>query len=156
MSWIFKRRFACPANASVPLAEIPLGAVEDAGGSAGALVFAVLTDDRGMELSRTRYTDALLSELRLEKAAIEVAPCEGGCWMKSEVYTMGVCLDLDGGGAIGDNLFDLYPDQPYFVPSEEALSENAVLFTWNDFVQRIRRRAAAAELSTTHMERKAV
>jgi beta-mannosidase len=152
----FQKTVCLPANASVPLAGIPLGAVEDAGGSAGALVFAVLTDDRGMELSRTRYTDALLSELRLEKAAIEVAPCEGGCWMKSEVYTMGVCLDLDGGGAIGDNLFDLYPDQPYFVPSEEALSENAVLFTWNDFVQRIRAKDGAAELSTTHMERKAV
>jgi hypothetical protein len=35
---------------------------------------------------------------------------------RSEVFTLGVCLDLDGETALADNFFDLFPGRDYRLP----------------------------------------
>ena len=52
--------------------------------------------------------------------------------LRSEQFVMGVCLDLNGSERYGDNYFDLFPGQPYFVPSRCG-QKPELLYCLNNF-----------------------
>ena len=124
-----------PANNSLLLAEILAENVEQAGGNCVAIVFARLDDSEGNLIARTRYTDARFCDIKLPEEHIRTQRCDNGWLFTSDVFVMNICVDLDGEGAVSDNLFDLYPGQPHFVKFGSADMKSPILFTLNGFLR---------------------
>lgn len=98
-----------PPNASTPLARFPRGEWKD---PTNSLAFAVLGRG-GTVLARHRLVLPLIRELKLSKPTVRVQVDNGVARFDSDVFVMGVCLDLDGATPLADNLFDLFPGVPH-------------------------------------------
>ncbi len=98
---------------------------------ANELAYACLYDTNGNLITQTRYTAQKYPDLGLLPAQIRIEPTEGGYLLSSDRFAMGVCLDLNGTDMFGDNLFDLFPNRPYFVSTES--DEIKVLYELNRF-----------------------
>jgi beta-mannosidase len=99
-------------NASTRLAEFP--ARQWTRRRAG-MAFGVLT--RGGEvLARNRLFEPFFKDLAWSETKVRVRVRNGRATFAADRFVWGVCLDLDGGTALADNFFDLYPGQPYTIP----------------------------------------
>jgi hypothetical protein len=49
---------------------------------------------------------------------------------ESDVFVLGVALDLDGGNDLADDFFDLYPGMPHHIPWSSP-EPPVILFTGN-------------------------
>ncbi len=84
-------------------------------------------------LARSRYTPRKFNELGLKKAHIKLTKDSDGYIFESDVFALGVSIDLDGRVSLSDNYFDLYPNRPYkvFCPPDFDPSEPICM---NDFL----------------------
>jgi len=80
-----------------------------------SMAFGVLTQ-KGCVLARNRLYDPLFKEMAWPKAKVRVRVSRGQATFTCDQFVWGVCLDLDGGTALADNFFDLYPRQPHGIP----------------------------------------
>lgn len=96
-----------PANASARIAAIPAEKAAESD-----IPFAILYDPAGREVSRNRLLDLRYFEYALEEPEIRIARDGDGYKLESDRFVMGVCLDLEGGRPLEDNMFDLYPGIP--------------------------------------------
>jgi len=97
-------------------------------------IFASLYNKDNELVARTRYNNLKYSELQLQPSLISVEKTPDGYVLSSDVFVMGVCLGLDGDEQIGDNMFDLYPGQPYVVQAA-GLNDSPVLYDLNTFLK---------------------
>ena len=67
-------------------------------------------------IARNRLILPLLKELTWPKPDIKVELKAGHATFTSTTFAWSICLDLNGETPLPDNLFDLYPDQPYSIP----------------------------------------
>jgi len=109
--------YVASANSSAEVASHDLATIGFPKNKKGeaVFVFACIFDEDGSLLARTRYSSLRYNELDLEKSEVDVTEIEGGLRFKSDVFTMGVCIDLEGDKDISDNFFDLYPGKAYDV-----------------------------------------
>jgi beta-mannosidase len=83
---------------------------------------ATLCDVSDTPLAQHRLLFGRFSELLLVRnPQIEVTHSNGFVSLKSDVFTWGVCLDVDGERPINDNCFDLLPGVPYVLPWDETV-----------------------------------
>ena len=120
-----KQKALIPPNASVLLAEI----CDDSTCSGQNIAFACLEDAAGTLVSRTRYSPERYPVLGLEKADITISPSAAGFTFSSDCFVMGVCLGNNGDELYSDNMFDLFPNQPYTI---QAPVRPQICFTLND------------------------
>jgi beta-mannosidase len=78
----------------------------------GTAIARLLDTGAGSVLSENRYLGPRLHELELSKTEINVVCENGTAVFTSEVYAMGVCIDVEGETALEDNFFDLLPGIP--------------------------------------------
>lgn len=97
-------------------------------------IFASLYNKNNELVARTRYNNLKYSELRLKPSLISVEKTPDGYILTSDVFVMGVCLGLDGDEKVGDNMFDLFPGQPYNVKAS-GLGNNPVIYDLNTFLK---------------------
>ncbi|HLL90607.1 MAG TPA: hypothetical protein VK324_15005 [Tepidisphaeraceae bacterium] len=105
-------------NASTRLAAFPRSAWAD---PSTQLAFAVLA--RGGELiARNRLILPFYKDLKWpdQPPRVEVVVREGRAVFASERFAFNVCLDLDGTAPLADNMFDVYPGQPYAIRWDRA------------------------------------
>lgn len=101
-----------PAGTSTLVAT--LGAWQ--GDPASSIAYAVLRRPGEVD-ARSRLILPLYHELRWADAGRpRVTVADGAATFESDVFVLGVCLGLDGDVAFEDNMFDLYPGQPYTFP----------------------------------------
>ena len=115
-----------PPNASTPVARFPRDQWLD---PTTSLAFATLEKD-GKTLARHRLALPLLRELRLSPARVRIEVRDGVARFQSDVFVLGVCLDLDGESQLADNFFDLFPGTTYELPWQQG-DMPRVLFTGN-------------------------
>jgi beta-mannosidase len=113
------------ANASTLLRT--LGSWE--GDPAESIAFASLARP-GHPVARGRLIRPALSDLRWAPAAPTVRLDDDEAVFESDVFVLGVCIDLDGETALADNLFDIWPGVPYRIPWHAAEAP-AILHTGN-------------------------
>ncbi|MBQ4153374.1 MAG: hypothetical protein IJD11_03365 [Oscillospiraceae bacterium] len=101
-----------------PNASTPITIISDVTIAPTQIVYACLYNEDGDLVAKTRYTAQKYQDLGLLPAEITVEKTEGGYLLKSDRFVMGVCLDLNGTDRYADNFFDLFPNQPYFVPTD--------------------------------------
>jgi beta-mannosidase len=99
-------------NASTRLADFPAGAWTSRRAS---LAFAVLTQGDRV-LARNRLFEPFFKDMAWPAAKVRVRVGAGKATFTCDRFAWGVCLDLDGDKALGDNFFDLYPGQPHTIP----------------------------------------
>lgn len=121
------RTVTLPPNASVRL--IWFGGWRE---EALDIPFALLTDREGRELSRNRLLTRRYWEYPLGPAALRRRAGEGGTVLESDVFVLGVCLDLEGEKPLEDNLFDVFPGIPTVLKGEAP----PVIGTINDLLLR--------------------
>ncbi len=97
------------------------------------IAFALLCDEKGTLVSRNRLLTHRFFEYSLKKPCIKVESKGDEYTFTSDSYVMGVCLDLDGEENLGDNMFDLFPGQPYTVKLQNA-DKSRVLYTLNEIM----------------------
>jgi beta-mannosidase len=117
---------ALPPNASTPLARFSRTEWHD---PTTSLAFAVLEKD-GKPLARHRLALPFLRELKFAPADVRVEVRDGVARFQSDVFVLGVCLDLDGETALADNFFDLFPGMTHELPWDRPHTPR-VLFTGN-------------------------
>ncbi|WP_158563980.1 beta-mannosidase [Jiangella anatolica] len=101
-----------PANSSAVVAT--LGPWE--GDPVSSVAFAALRRDGELD-ARSRLILPLHRELDWAPAGEpKVVLGDGVATFQSDVFVLGVCLDLDGDRALADNMFDLWPGMPYSIP----------------------------------------
>jgi beta-mannosidase len=101
-----------PANSSTVVAT--LGPWD--GDPASSIAFAALRRDGELD-ARSRLILPLHRELDWATAGEpKVSLGDGVATFQSDVFVLGVCLDLDGDRALADNMFDLWPGMPYSIP----------------------------------------
>ena len=93
-------------NASTPLASFPAESWAEPDRS---MCFAVLTDAAGNLVARNRYGEGFWKDMTWPAAAPRVRLANGEAVFESDVFALGVCIDLDGERELADNFFDLYP-----------------------------------------------
>jgi len=94
--------------------------------------FAILYDNNDTEISKNRLLNYRYFEYPLELPDIRIQKEPQGYSFISDVYVMGVCLDLNGETPYGDNMFDLYPHIPYYI---ESKIEPVIKYTVNDLLK---------------------
>lgn len=108
------REVTLRANASTPLATFPLSEWLDASRSAA---FAVLfTGHTNRVIAQNKLILPLFKEMQWPEAKVGVTVRGGVATFSSETFAWGICLDLNGEGAVPDNFFDCYPSIPYSIP----------------------------------------
>lgn len=107
---------ALPPNAATELASFPRSQWAD---PLTHLAFAVLSDGAQV-IARHRLALPFLREMQWPTATPTVRVAHGQAYFTATTFCLGVCLDLDGEQAIGDNFFDLYPGQTYAIPWTNA------------------------------------
>ena len=117
-----------PANRSQAVAAVDGNASQ----TEGAIPFAVLCDESGSLVARHRLLRAAYHRLGLRPEQVEIRMENGETVFSSPVFTMGVCLDLDGEQVLPDNLFDLYPGMELRLPPDTPAR---VLYTLNRLLQ---------------------
>jgi beta-mannosidase len=86
------------------------------GDPASSIPFAVLSRPGELD-ARSRligpvYTDVTWAPAGSPKVTVK----DGVATFESDVFVLGVCIDLDGDRPLPDNMFDLFPGQPYSMP----------------------------------------
>lgn len=126
-----EKKITIPANASVKLTEV----CEAERCCGQNIAFACLIDSEGNVVARTRYTPEKYPELSLQPvdiADIKITPAKGGYFLSADRFVMGVSFGVDGDEPFGDNMIDLFPNQPYFVAASEQAPE--IRYCLNDFL----------------------
>lgn len=90
--------------------------------------------DGGATVSSNRLLDGTFAELAWAPSQIDMDVIDGTAHVRSDVYELGVCLDLNGDAQLGDNFFDLLPGVPRTMPWPHAQPPR-VLFTGNSAAQ---------------------
>ncbi len=74
---------------------------------------------RGTVVANNRWIGPMYLEVEWPEAQVRVSVSDGRARFESEVFALGVCIDLSGeceDGGVSDNLFDLFPGVPHEVP----------------------------------------
>ena len=116
-----------PPNSSTIIATFPKASLASPEKS---FAFAMLYES-GKLVARHRLGLPLLKEMQWPKASVRVQMRDGKAVFTSDVFALGVCIDLDGEMPLADNFFDLYPGQAYEIPWSEKAAPK-VLFVGND------------------------
>jgi beta-mannosidase len=114
-----------PANASTVIAEFP-AAKWDRLGVRAHVAFAILGDN-GRELARDALILPLFREMRWPEAGVKITCAGGRATFTSKTFAWRVCLDLDGGSALPDNFFDVFPGIPTVLPWHRSLGRPRIL-----------------------------
>jgi beta-mannosidase len=95
---------------------------------------AVLRDgDRVVSRNRLlpgRYCDLALADADVRVRVEPLAGDGGEAVFESDVFVLGVALDLDGDNDLADDFFDLYPGMPHRIPWSSP-DPPVILFTGN-------------------------
>jgi beta-mannosidase len=105
------RTVTIPAGTSIVLEELDPWP----GDPTSTVPYAVLRRAGEVD-ARSRLILPLHRELAWVPATPTVTLADGVATFRSDAFVLGVCLDLDGETALPDNMFDLYPGQPYSIP----------------------------------------
>jgi beta-mannosidase len=70
-------------------------------------------------------------EMTWPKASVSVRHEHGKAVFQSDVFALGVCLDLDGEQRLPDNFFDLLPGVPYELDWPDGLAPPRVVRFYN-------------------------
>ncbi|MBX3099364.1 MAG: hypothetical protein KF761_07250 [Salinibacterium sp.] len=119
-----RRVVEVPALSTVEVEQMP--ALADPLGTA---YIATLREGDAI-LSRDRLLGGPFAALPWLPANVRAEHGVGVSTFVSDVFVLGVCLDLDGERMLSDNFFDLYPGVPYSV-SWDGSEPPTVLFTGN-------------------------
>jgi beta-mannosidase len=103
---------------------------------ARSAAFALLADASGRDLARGRLIQPRFRELDLRDEPVSVRREGGEIVFECPVFTLGVCLDLEGREAIADNFFDLWPGVPHRIDWPERRALPSILFTANSMIRR--------------------
>lgn len=95
--------------------------------------FAIVYDDKGNVLSQNRFIGNKYFELPLLPSDISVSTNDGEIILNSDVFVMGVCIDIQGDPVIEDNMFDLFPGISYKI--KKTQDYKGIINTVNDFLQ---------------------
>jgi beta-mannosidase len=107
-----KSTVTLPANTSTPLRNLG----KWSGDPSSSIAFAVLRREGAVD-ARSRLIEPLYTEVDWAPAGKPTVTVKDGvATFESDVFVFGVCIDLDGDKALHDNMFDLYPGQPYSIP----------------------------------------
>jgi beta-mannosidase len=121
------RSVELPANGAHVVAEFPASAWHDRRAS---ICFASLAGDGGT-LTRNKLIDPLYKEMHWPKADVRMRREKHRVIFESDAFAWGVCLDLSGERALGDNFFDLWPGVPHEVAWDDHWGEPRVLHVGN-------------------------
>jgi hypothetical protein len=131
-------------GASTPIASFPVSDWRklDESGPGGSTPFArsaayaVLVDADGRVAARGRLILPRYCELDLLHEPVVVSRDADSVLFECPVFTLGVCLDLTGREAMGDDFFDLWPGIPHRVPWADDRALPEVLFTANPMIRK--------------------
>ncbi|MDF3128480.1 hypothetical protein P0Y35_04670 [Kiritimatiellaeota bacterium B1221] len=112
------REVKVPANSKTELIRLPADLAPEK--ETSKFVYGFLKDSDENLIDRNRYLGPRLCELELPDPHIEMELADGRLTFTSDVFALGVSIDLDGKQALADNFFDLYPGQPYTIPWPQA------------------------------------
>ncbi len=118
-----------PARSVLEVASIPA----PAGDPLASAYLAVLRDGTAPDapvVSRNRLLAGRFIELPFAAADVRVRVEDGHAVFESDVFVLGVALDLDGGNDLADDFFDLYPGMPHRIPWASP-TPPVILFTGN-------------------------
>jgi len=107
-----KTQVLLPPNTSTKVATFPKTEWPNPNTS---LAFATLMQGDTL-IARNRLILPLLKELSWPKPNVKVDLQPGRATFTSPTFAWGICLDLNGETPLPDNMFDLYPAQPYTIP----------------------------------------
>jgi hypothetical protein len=77
-----------------------------------------------------RYSDLALAAADVGVRVDPLAGDGGEAVFESDVFVLGVALDLDGDNDLADDFFDLYPGMPHRIPWSSP-DPPVILFTGN-------------------------
>lgn len=121
-----------PANASTPIAKLPLDQWQKLGlKETGA--FAVLSKD-GKSVAQYRLFLERFKDLALSQPEIELQVTGDEVVLTSETFAWRVCLDVEGDADLADNCFDLLPGIAYRVPWSPSLGNPKISAVGNRFL----------------------
>ena len=95
------------------------------------VAFASLTGSDGTVTARNRLFLPRFLEMKWATPSISIARDGPFAVFRCPVFAWGVCIDLDGGEAIADNFFDLWPEEDYRLPWPPERELPTVLFVGN-------------------------
>ena len=85
-----------------------------------AVAYAVLYGQNDEILARARHIKCKYHELGLaQNPKISIQKSKAGYALCCEHFVLGVCLDIDGEKPLSDNMFDLYPNQKFILPTDD-------------------------------------
>ena len=94
------------------------------------IAFMEIYDENKKLIARRKFIDSLYYELDLKPANIKKTFVDDGVILESDRFVMNVCADLDGEDENLQNMFDLYPNKPYFFNGKDI----NIMYTVNQFL----------------------